>query len=173
MANILSMDERHDRDEEFVRHYVSNGGNCSAAARSIGISESSASTTGHRMKERLWDEIEEEITNHMRGYIPKAIQNLKQLAQNADSETVRLNATRDLLDRSGLKPVEKQEIHQVNHVENLSSEQLQQELDSIREEWLGDYLREHNLEVVNTEIAEQIEAVLDHKIEQAAGKEDH
>ena len=173
MANILNIEERHDRDEEFVRYYVSNGGNSSAAARSIGVSESSASTTGHRMKERLWDEIEEEITNHMRGYIPKAIQNLKQLAQNADSETVRLNATRDLLDRSGLKPIERQEIHQVNHVENLSSEQLQEELDSIRDEWLGDYLREHNPEVIDTEVAEHIEAVLDHKIEQTAGKEDH
>ena len=173
MANILSIDERHARDEEFVRHYVSNGGNCTQAARSIGISEASASTTGHRMKERLWGEIQEEITNHMRGYIPKAIQNLKQLSQNADSETVRLNATRDLLDRSGLKPVERQEIHQVNQVENLSDEQLRQELDSIREEWLGDYLLANNLEVVNTDMVEHIEAVLDHKIEQAAGKEDH
>lgn len=51
MANILSIEERGERDEEFVRHYVSNGGNCSAAARSIGISETSASTTGPHSKE--------------------------------------------------------------------------------------------------------------------------
>ena len=37
MANILNIEERHDRDEEFVRYYVSNGGNSSAAARSIGV----------------------------------------------------------------------------------------------------------------------------------------
>ena len=36
-----------------------------------------------------------------------------------------------------------------------------------------DYLLENNLEVVNTDMVEHIEAVLDHKIEQAAGKEDH
>ena len=105
MANILSIEERGERDEEFVRHYVSNGGNSSAAAKSIGVSDTSASTTGHRMKERLWPEIQEEIATQMQGFIPKAIQNLKQLAQSADSENVRLNATRDLLDRSGLKPV--------------------------------------------------------------------
>ncbi len=173
MSNVMSIEERQDRDEEFVRYYVSNGGNSTQAAKSIGVSDSSASTTGHRMKDRLWPEIQKEIATQMQGYIPKAIQNLKQLAQNADSETVRLNATRDLLDRSGLKPVEKQEIHQVSQVENLSDEQLRQELDSIREEWLGDYLLANNLEVVNTDMVEHIEAVLDHKIEQAAGKEDH
>ena len=157
MANILSIDERHDRDEEFVRHYVSNGGNCSAAARSIGISEASASTTGHRMKERLWGEIEEEITNHMRGYIPKAIQNLKQLAQNADSETVRLNATRDLLDRSGLKPVEKQEIHTTSgRLEDMTVEEIDAELQHMHDvhpplDWLERYLTENDLKLVDSD----------------------
>ena len=75
MANILSIEERGERDEEFVRHYVSNGGNSSAAAKSIGVSDTSASTTGHRMKERLWPEIQEEIATQMQGFIPKAIQN--------------------------------------------------------------------------------------------------
>ena len=158
---------------EFVQQYVENGGNATEAAKAVGVSDNSASTVGHRLKNRLSDEIETEQSASLSGYAVKAVSYLKFLAESAKSESVRLGAIKDILDRAGFKPVDRQEIHQVNHVENLSSEQLRQELDSIREEWLGDYLREHNLEVVDTEMVEHIEAVLDHKIEQAAGKEDH
>jgi len=173
MANILNIEEREERDEEFVRYYVRNGGNCSAAARAIGVSESSASTTGHRMKERLWDDIQDEIKFSIKTHIPMALHGLVKLADSADSETVRLNALKDLLDRGGLKPTDKQEVTQINDVESMSKEDLEAELDSIRDQWLGDYLREHNLDLVNPELVEHIEAVLDHKIEQAAGKNDH
>ena len=155
MANILSIEERGERDEEFVRHYVSNGGNSSAAAKSIGVSDTSASTTGHRMKERLWPEIQEEIATQMQGFIPKAIQNLKQLAQSADSENVRLNATRDLLDRSGLKPVEKQEIHTTSgRLEDMTVEELDAELQHMHDvhpplDWLERYLTENDLKLVD------------------------
>ena len=155
MANILSIQERGERDEEFVRHYVSNGGNSSAAAKSIGVSDTSASTTGHRMKERLWPEIQEEIATQMQGFIPKAIQNLKQLAQSADSENVRLNATRDLLDRSGLKPVEKQEIHTTSgRLEDMTVEEIDAELQHMHDvhpplDWLERYLTENDLKLVD------------------------
>ena len=128
MANILNIEERHERDEEFVRHYVSNGGNCSAAARSIGISEVSASTTGHRMKERLWGEIQDEIKDSIKTHVPMALHGLVKLADSADSETVRLNALKDLLDRGGLKPTDKQEIHQVNEYADMTAEQINDEL---------------------------------------------
>ena len=155
MANILSIEERGERDEEFVRHYVSNGGNSSAAAKSIGVSDTSASTTGHRMKERLWPEIQEEIATQMQGFIPKAIQNLKQLAQSADSENVRLNATRDLLDWSGLKPVEKQEIHTTSgRLEDMTVEEIDAELQHMHDvhpplDWLERYLTENDLKLVD------------------------
>ena len=157
MANILSIEERGERDEEFVRHYVSNGGNSSAAAKSIGVSDTSASTTGHRMKERLWPEIQEEIVTQMQGFIPKAIQNLKQLAQSADSENVRLNATRDLLDRSGLKPVEKQEIHTTSgRLEDMTVEEIDAELQHMHDvhpplDWLERYLSENDLKLVDND----------------------
>ena len=173
MANILNIEERHERDDDFVRYFVQLGGNATEAARKIGVTEASASTTGHRMKERLWGEIQDEIKDSIKTHVPMALHGLVKLADSADSETVRLNALKDLLDRGGLKPTDKQEIHQVNDVESMSKEDLEAELDSIRDQWLGDYLREHNLDLVNPELVEHIEAVLDHKIEQAAGKDDH
>ena len=154
MANILNIEERHERDEEFVRHYVSNGGNCSAAARSIGISESSASTTGHRMKERLWDEIQDEIKFSIKTHVPMALHGLVKLADSADSETVRLNALKDLLDRGGLKPTDKQEIHTTSSdVENMTLEEIEDELTRLNEthpplEWLDRYLSGNKLKLV-------------------------
>ena len=53
MSNVMSIEERQDRDEDFVRYYVQLGGNATEAARQIGVGESSASTTGNRMKQRL------------------------------------------------------------------------------------------------------------------------
>ena len=91
MANILSFEERQERDEEFIRQYVELGGNATAAAKAIGVSASSASTTGNRMKKRLWQEIQIEIKSSIETHVPKALHGLVQLADGADSETVRLN----------------------------------------------------------------------------------
>ena len=156
MANILNIEEREERDEDFVRYYVRNGGNCSAAARAIGVTESSASTTGHRMKERLWDDIQDEIKFSIKTHIPMALHGLVKLADSADSETVRLNALKDLLDRGGLKPTDKQEIHQVNEYAEMTAEQINDELQHMHDvhpplDWLERYLTENDLKLVDSD----------------------
>ena len=148
MSNVMSIEERQDRDEEFVRYFVQLGGNATLAAKKIGVSESSASTTGSRMKQRLWKEIQEEIQYSIETHVPKALHGLVQLADGATSETVRLNAIKDLLDRGGLKPTEKQEIHQVSEIENMSTEEIRNELDRINHEWLQEHLKANNLKLV-------------------------
>ena len=173
MSNVMSIEERQDRDEDFVRYYVQLGGNATEAARQIGVGESSASTTGNRMKQRLWKEIEEEIADSIKTHVPMALNGLVKLAEGATSESVRLNAVKDLLDRGGLKPTEKQEIHQVNEYENMTVEEMTEELDELHDRWLQDYLTEHNLKVVPNQIVENVEAVLEHKLEQFSGKKDH
>ena len=178
MANILNIEERHERDEDFVRYFVQLGGNATEAARKIGITESSASTTGHRMKERLWDEIQDEIKYSIKTHVPMALHGLVKLADSADSETVRLNALKDLLDRGGLKPTEKQEIHQTNEYADMTAEQINDELQHMHDahpplDWLERYLMENNLKLVDTDEIEEIEAVIEHKLEQIDGKHDH
>ena len=44
---------REDRDADFICEYVNNGGNATLAAKAVGVSASSASTIGHRLKMRL------------------------------------------------------------------------------------------------------------------------
>ena len=47
---------------------------------------------------------------------------LSDLAENAESESVRLGATRDLLDRAGVRPVDRHEIVKEKSVEELNAQ---------------------------------------------------
>ena len=47
---------------------------------------------------------------------------LTDLAENAESESVRLGATRDLLDRAGFRPVDRHEIVKERSVEELNAQ---------------------------------------------------
>ena len=47
---------------------------------------------------------------------------LSDLAENAESESVRLAATRDLLDRAGFRPVDRHEIVKEKSVEELNAQ---------------------------------------------------
>ncbi len=47
------------------------------------------------------------------------------------SENVRLKANSDLLDRAGWKPVERSEVTEVTDLQNMTTEELQVELDAL------------------------------------------
>ena len=132
MANILSINERQNRESDFIREYVENGGNATAAARAIGISNVSASTVGHRMKMRLMHQIEEEQRDSLIGYAVNAIHYLQYLMEHAKSESVRLGAIKEILDRAGLKPINRQEILYVNEFETWTDEELQAEWERLQ-----------------------------------------
>jgi hypothetical protein len=165
MANILSIEERQDRDEEFVRCFVELGGNATAAARAVGVSEASASTTGNRMKERLWKPIEDEIVSNMKGYAPKAVEIIKRLSESATSENVQLHAAKDLLDRGGLKPTEKQQVEYKSPTDDMTTEEIKTELNSLHQQWLKDYLKENNFKLVDAARLEEISEELQRRIE--------
>ena len=130
MEAVIKLEERKERDEDFVREYVNNGGNATQAAIAVGVSSASASTVGYRLKSRLTKEIDTEQKAQLRGYAPKAIHQIQSLAEKAESENVRLKANADLLDRAGWNPVDKQEITGKNDIEDTSDEELQAQLDS-------------------------------------------
>ena len=128
MNLITNIDERKERDAEFVREYVDNGGNATQAAIAVGASKASASTVGYRLKTRLSREIDEEQKLQLEGYAPKAISQIQNLAENAESENVKLKANADLLDRAGWKPVDKTEVTETGRLESMSTEEVEEEL---------------------------------------------
>ena len=131
MAKLLSIEERQDRDSEFIGEFINNGGNATQAAKTVGVSNGSASTVGYRMKNRLINDIEAAQKEALKGYASKALHQIQTLAETAVSENVKLNANRDLLDRAGWKPVEKSEVTEVTDVQNMTDEKLQAELDAL------------------------------------------
>ena len=130
MEAVIKLEERKERDEDFVREYVNNSGNATQASIAVGVSPASASSVGYRLKSRLTKEIDTEQKAQLQGYAPKAISHIQSLAEKAESENVRLKANADLLDRVGWKPVDKQEITAKNDIEDMSDEELQAQLDS-------------------------------------------
>ena len=130
MAKLLSIEERQDRDSEFIAEFINNGGNATQAAKTVGVADGRASTVGYRMKNRLINDIEAEQKEALKGYVSKALHQIQTLAETAVSENVRLKANSDLLDRAGWKPVEKSEITEVSDLQNMTTEELQAELDA-------------------------------------------
>jgi len=55
-------------------------------------------------------ELARQTQNKFNAMATKAVKELDRLINEAASETVRLNAIKDVLDRAGYKPIEKQEI---------------------------------------------------------------
>ena len=145
----ISMEQRKDRDEEFVAEFVENGGNATQAAISVGVSEASARTIGYRLKMRLAVDIDVEQKEALKGYSSKALNQIQQLAETAVSEKVKLDANKDLLDRAGWKPVDKSEITEVNQWETASREELEAELLGYQQEWMENHLRSNNLKLVD------------------------
>ena len=131
MAKLLSIEERQDRDSDFIAEFINNGGNATQAAKTVGVSDGSASTVGYRMKNRLINDIEAAQKEALKGYASKALHQIQTLAETAVSENVRLKANSDLLDRAGWKPVERSEVTEVTDLQNMTIEELQTELDAL------------------------------------------
>ena len=55
-------------------------------------------------------DIEEEKKNSLKGYAVTALHHLRHLVENASSEAVRLGAIKDVLDRAGFKPIDRQQV---------------------------------------------------------------
>ena len=156
MGTVSNIKET-ERDEDFVRHYVSNGGNATQAALACGVSETSAGTIGHRLKIRLLEDIEEAQKEALKGYSSKALSQIQALAESAVSEKVKLDANKDLLDRAGWKPIDKAHVTQANDWESASTEELQAELAGYHQEWMQKHLRSNNLKLVDVSTVEEVE----------------
>ncbi|MEH7086776.1 terminase small subunit [Neobacillus drentensis] len=114
---MKTVDNLTDKQKKFAEIFIeiSNG---QKAAIHAGYAEIGASQEAYRLlrnprvKEYI-DELEKErrerIQSRLAGMAEKATEMLFELAQNAESESVRINALKDILDRAGFKPTDKLE----------------------------------------------------------------
>lgn len=118
---------RTDKQERFIESYCLTG-NAAKAAEMAGYSQKGSKQMGYMLKNQFSSEIDTRMRKMIQDSVPGALAQVNDLVSNAVSEGVRLNACRDILDRAGFKPVEKQEI---SHVETSSVEELEQELKAL------------------------------------------
>ena len=85
---------------------------------------------GHELKKRYENEIEDRTKKMIMDCVPGALSQLKTLSEGAESESVRLGAVKDILDRAGLKPTEKVQT-EISHVETASTDEFKRELEAL------------------------------------------
>ena len=116
-----------DKQDQFIETYVLTG-NATRSAVAAGYLERTEKIKGAQLKAQFRNEILEATQKVLADKIPEGLNWLTELAQSAESESVRLGAVKDLLDRAGLKPVERIE---TTTVEQLSDEEIKRELDAL------------------------------------------
>jgi predicted house-cleaning noncanonical NTP pyrophosphatase (MazG superfamily) len=116
-----------EKQDKFIETYVATG-NATQAAISAGYSEKTARAKGYQLKNQLHSKIQEEVQKSIADKIPSSLKWLSDLAENAESESVRLGAIKDILDRAGLKPVDKVE---TTTIEQMSADEIRKELESL------------------------------------------
>ena len=101
------------RQIALVDAYVANGGNVTQAAKEAGYAEGDsgrvsaqrALKTAH-VKQHMMQVVADEFSKHA----PMALGQLAGLSKGAKSEYVQLEASKDLLDRAGFKPIDRSQV---------------------------------------------------------------
>jgi phage terminase small subunit len=121
------------QQEKFIECFVASG-NATQSALAAGYSEKGAGRQGYCLKNRYQAEIDKRTRAEIKSLVPEALRQLKSLALQSESEQVRFQATRDILDRAGLKPTEKVETVNVEK----STDELRAELEQLRAAEMGE-----------------------------------
>jgi phage terminase small subunit len=120
---------RTEKQEAFIEAYCLTG-NAAKAAEMAGYSQKAAKQKGYVLKHQFSEEIKDKSKQMIQDCVPGALAQLKNLSEQADSESVKLGAIKDILDRAGLKPTDRVE-QQISHVEASSVDELKRELEGL------------------------------------------
>ncbi len=120
---------RTEKQEAFIEAYCLTG-NAAKAAEMAGYSQKAAKQKGYVLKNQFSEEIKDKSKQMIQDCVPGALAQLKNLSEQADSESVKLGAIKDILDRAGLKPTDRVE-QQISHVEASSVDELKRELEGL------------------------------------------
>ena len=98
-----------EQRKQFVEAYCRLG-NGTLAAKEAGYKDSpSLVNQASKLKRELSSEIAEELTANFMSAAPKALSILMDLAENSASDSVKFQASKDLLDRAGFRPMDRRE----------------------------------------------------------------
>ena len=127
MANTNLTNQR----QVFVEEYVRSGDHLEAAKKAGYKDTHTLRNQACKLRRVRWWNNWGVLHRNFAEIAPRALNILSDLAENAESESVRLGATRDLLDRAGFRPVDRHEIVKEKSVEELNA----QLVSLVGEEW--------------------------------------
>ena len=118
---------KHGHLTEQRKHFVEaycRLGNGTLAAKEAGYKDSpSLVNQASKLKRELSSEISEELRSSFMNAAPRALKILMDLAENSASDSVKFQASKDLLDRAGFRPIDqREEIRPQRTPEELESE---------------------------------------------------
>ena len=98
-----------EQRKHFVEAYCRLG-NGALAAKEAGYKDSpSLVNQASKLKRELSAEISEELRSSFMNAAPKVLSLLMDLAENSASDSVKFQASKDLLDRAGFRPIDRRE----------------------------------------------------------------
>ena len=104
---------KHGHLTEQRKHFVEaycRLGNGTLAARQAGYKDSpSLVNQASKLKRELSAEISDQLRSSFINAAPKALSILMNLAENSASDSVKFQASKDLLDRAGFRPIDRRE----------------------------------------------------------------
>ena len=112
------------KQENFIQNYIQFG-DAKRSAILAGYPERSAKAKGSQLKKQFQAEIKARTELKMMDGAQMALDTLLKLAEQSTSDTVKLAAAKDILDRSGYQAVQRVE---QTHIEQSSTAELEREL---------------------------------------------
>jgi hypothetical protein len=106
----------------FVEEYVRSEYHLEAAKNAGHKDTHTLRNQACKLRRECADDISEELHRNFAEIAPRALNILSDLAGNAESESVRLGVTHDLLDRAGFRPVDRHEIVRDKSIEELNAQ---------------------------------------------------
>ena len=118
MANTNLTNQR----QVFVEEYVRSGDHLESAKKAGYKDTHTLRNQACKLRRECADDITEEVHRDFAEIAPRALNILTDLAENDESESVRLGAIRDHLDRVGFRPIDRHEIVKENSVEEFNAQ---------------------------------------------------
>ena len=116
---IMAKTDLTNQRQVFVEEYVRSGDHLEAAKKAGYKDTHTLRNQACKLRRECADEITDELHRNFAEIAPRALNMLSDLAE---SESIRLGATRDLLDRAGFRPVDRHEIVKEKSVEELNAQ---------------------------------------------------
>ena len=107
---------RSQKKKDFIEHFVENG-NALEACRYAGYTNDDHKklrNLANTLKSQLKSEIEQLSRERLKHIAPKALHTMEHLLTSADTDAVRFQASKDLLDRAGFVKTDKVEVKATN-----------------------------------------------------------